>query len=41
MIKGHANQTITKNEARRERRANDCVVKTRKMKGIITEEKRG
>jgi hypothetical protein len=41
MIKGHANQIIIKNEARRERRANDCMVKTRRMKRIIIEKKRG
>lgn len=41
MIKGHANQIIMKNEAIRERRTNDCVVKTQKMKRIIIERKRG
>ena len=37
MIKGHAIQIIMKNEARRERRTNDCVVKIQKMKRIIIE----
>lgn len=43
MIKGHANQIIMKNEARRERRTNDCVVKTQKMRRrrIIIERKGG
>jgi hypothetical protein len=40
MIKGHANQIIMKNESRQERRTNDCVVKTQKMKRIIIERKR-
>ena len=30
MIKGHANQIIMKNEARRERRTNDCVVRPKR-----------
>ena len=38
MIKRHANQIIMKNETRRERRTNDCVVKNPpKMKRIIIE----
>jgi hypothetical protein len=41
MIKGHANQIIMKNETIRERRTNDCVVKTQNMKRVITERKRG
>lgn len=41
MIKGHANKIIMKNEARREMRTNDCVVKIQKMKRIIFERKTG
>lgn len=41
MIKGHANQIIMENEGRRERKTDDCVVKTQKMKRIIIERKRG